>query len=379
MKTKKLYSAVLVIALLALNGCGEKQETQHVSLPSQSLTASSPQTESETQALSKDSISENIIIEETVCEPIMESMDWSSYFDGLNGSAVIYNPGENSYQIYNQELASTQRSPCSTFKIISSLIGLEKGIIVPEDSVRPWSGEIFWNPDWNQDINFEDAFRASCVWYFRQVIDEIGADTIQKELNRLEYGNCDISDWEGKLNTNNSNRALTGFWIESSLKLSPKEQTEVMERIFGNQSGYSKETLEELKNVMLVSEEKETGLSVYGKTGMGKEDPVVYFYEGFLDLYEKEQKKRRGVYYTPMPVVNFMVDAVDYILRSEFGCSNGYLNENVSILDPAAGTGTYLRKIILKMNEEFKRLNGKHLGLNMCAVPYSADCLALSS
>ncbi len=285
MKTKKLYSAVLVIALLALNGCGEKQETQRVSLPSQSLTTSSPQTESETQALSKDSISENIIIEETVCEPIMESMDWSSYFDGLNGSAVIYSPGENSYQIYNQELASTQRSPCSTFKIISSLIGLEKGIIVPEDSVRPWSGEIFWNPDWNQDINFEDAFRASCVWYFRQVIDEIGADTIQKELNRLEYGNCDISDWEGKLNTNNSNRALTGFWIESSLKLSPKEQTEVMERIFGNQSGYSKETLEELKNVMLVSEEKETGLSVYGKTGMGKEEGITVdcWFTGFAD------------------------------------------------------------------------------------------------
>lgn len=91
------------------------------------------------------------------------------------------------------------------------------------------------------------------------------------------------------------------------------------------------------------------------QTGMGKEDPIVYFYEGFLDLYEKEQKKRRGVYYTPMPVVNFMVNAVDYILRNEFGCSNGYLCENVSVLDPAAGTGTYLRKIILKICEEFNK------------------------
>lgn len=91
------------------------------------------------------------------------------------------------------------------------------------------------------------------------------------------------------------------------------------------------------------------------QTGMGKEDPVVYFYEGFLDLYEKEQKKRRGVYYTPMPAVNFMVDAVDHILRTEFGCSCGYLNENVSILDPAAGTGTFLRKIILKMHDEFSK------------------------
>ena len=47
---------------------------------------------------------------------------------------------------------------------------------------------------------------------------------MQKELDKLQYGNCDISDWEGRLNTNNSNRALTGFWIESSLMISPKEQ-----------------------------------------------------------------------------------------------------------------------------------------------------------
>ena len=50
-------------------------------------------------------------------------------------------------------------------------------------------------------------------------------------LDRLQYGNCDISDWEGRLNTNNSNRALTGFWIESSLMISPKEQVEVMGRL----------------------------------------------------------------------------------------------------------------------------------------------------
>mgnify|MGYP002225640681 CR=1 FL=1 len=66
--------------------------------------------------------------------------------------------------------------------------------------------------------NFSDAFRTSCVWYFRQVTDDIGKVKMQNELNKLKYGNCDISDWEGKLNTNNNNRALTGFWIESSLK-----------------------------------------------------------------------------------------------------------------------------------------------------------------
>ena len=82
--------------------------------------------------------------------------------------------------------------------------------------MRPWSGEIFWNEDWNRDINFSDAFRTSCVWYFRQVTDDIGKVKMQNELNKLKYGNCDISDWEGKLNTNNNNRALTGFWIVSA-------------------------------------------------------------------------------------------------------------------------------------------------------------------
>lgn len=61
----------------------------------------------------------------------------------------------------------------------------------------------------------------------------------KKEFAHLQYGNCDISDWEGQLNTNNNNRALTGFWIKSSLTISPKEQVEVMERIFGENSDYS--------------------------------------------------------------------------------------------------------------------------------------------
>ena len=129
----------------------------------------------------------------------------------------------------------------------SSLIALENGIILPEDSTRTWSGERFWNEDWNKDIDFREAFRTSCVWYFRQVIDNIGKDRMQKELEKLQYGNCDISDWEGSLNTNNNNRALTGFWIESSLRISPKEQTEVMERIFGGNSDYSEETRNQLK------------------------------------------------------------------------------------------------------------------------------------
>lgn len=108
---------------------------------------------------------------------------------------------------------------------------------------------------------------------------------MQEELKKLEYGNCDISDWAGRLNTNNNNPVLTGFWIESSLLISPKEQAEVMQRIFGDNSDYSEKTLEQLKQVMLLPEQNETDISIYGKTGMGKAYGIVVdsWYTGFAD------------------------------------------------------------------------------------------------
>lgn len=286
-----IYSCILIFSLLTLVGCSRGSDSlgEKRSMEIQASEEITQTEESSTEEISQiaEAIEDNV--PEKDGEPIMAETDWSNYFEGINGAAVIYDPNENCYQIYNQELALTQRSPCSTFKIISSLIALENGVIRPDDSVRTWSGEIFWNEEWNQDIDFSDAFRASCVWYFREVIDEIGKDMIQEELNRLEYGNCDISDWEGQLNTNNSNPVLTGFWIESSLLISPKEQVEVMEHIFGNNTDYSEETLEQLKQVMLLSEQSEADLLFYGKTGMGKSHGIVVdsWYTGFADTADK--------------------------------------------------------------------------------------------
>lgn len=226
--------------------------------------------------------------ESMAMEPETVDADWSEYFNGLNGTAVVYDASSRRYTIYNRDLALVRRSPCSTFKIISSLTALEDGIVVPGDSTRTWSGERFWKEDWNRDIDFREAFRTSCVWYYRQVIDDIGKDRMQEALEQLQYGNCDISDWEGRLNTNNNNRALTGFWIESSLLISPKEQTEVMERIFGEHSEYSEETRKELKQVMLVPEQERTDFSIYGKTGMGMAEGIVVdaWFTGFAERTE---------------------------------------------------------------------------------------------
>ena len=115
------------------------------------------------------------------------------------------------------------------------------------------------------------------------------------------------------------------------------------------------------------------------KTGMN--DPIIHFYETFLGEYNPALRKSRGVWYTPEPVVNFIVRACDEVLKSEFGLTDGLSDETkikikvddhdagytktgqkrqkdlvthkVQILDPATGTGTFLAETIKFIKKEF--------------------------
>jgi hypothetical protein len=117
-----------------------------------------------------------------------------------------------------------------------------------------------------------------------------------------------------------------------------------------------------------------------------KEDPVIHFYELFLKEYDPQKRMQRGVFYTPRPVVNFIVRGVDEILRTEFGLPLGLADTStwtevaagndritipahvqpdapfVQILDPATGTGTFLVEVIdliHKRMEEHWKAQGK--------------------
>ena len=100
-----------------------------------------------------------------------------------------------------------------------------------------------------------------------------------------------------------------------------------------------------------------------------REDPVIHFYESFLTEYDKQKKIKRGVFYTPRPVVSYIVRSTDALLRSEFGLEDGLADTTtwaeiaqrkclaipqgvspkqdfVQILDPATGTGTFLVEVV---------------------------------
>ena len=75
-------------------------------------------------------------------------------------------------------------------------------------------------------------------------------------------------------------------------------------------------------------------------------DPFIYFYEDFLGKYDAKMKKSRGVYYTPPPIVNFIVRAIDDILKDTFAINDGLADhKRVTVLDFACGTGTFLLEV----------------------------------
>ncbi|MFQ5431020.1 MAG: type ISP restriction/modification enzyme [Nitrospinota bacterium] len=110
-----------------------------------------------------------------------------------------------------------------------------------------------------------------------------------------------------------------------------------------------------------------------------REDPVVHFYETFLAAYDPKMREARGVYYTPEPVVSYIVRSVDHILKTDFKLSKGLADSRkvkvktgdgqsetevhkVQLLDPAVGTGTFLYSVIDEIRETFKGNRGMWSG-----------------
>ncbi len=91
----------------------------------------------------------------------------------------------------------------------------------------------------------------------------------------------------------------------------------------------------------------------------GFNDPFIFFYEDFLKHYDKSQRELRGVYYTPEPVVSFIVRSIDVILKETFGIKDGFVNKDVTLLDFATGTGTFLLNSINLAIEQAKKIGDK--------------------
>ncbi len=210
------------------------------------------------------------------------------------------------------------------------------------------------------------------------------------------------------------------FSREEAATLIPKTNP-FLRKVFQNVAAFDVDTsiawiVDDLAETFRVTDMPKV-MKNFGKA-TGQADPMIHFYEDFLRYYDPKQKKACGVYYTPEPVVHFIVNAVDEILKSSFGLSEGLADTSkvtirqtsnlytdnrtkdhkkyetreyhkVQILDPATGTGTFLAEVVRKIYSGMENQKGawqnyveEHLlprlnGFEFMMAPYAVAHLKL--
>ena len=166
---------------------------------------------------------------------------------------------------------------------------------------------------------------------------------------------------------------LETFSRQEAAELIPKSNP-FLRKLFQYIAGFDlddriKWIVDDLVQIFLACNVEEM-LKNYGKATK-MEDPIIHFYEDFLSEYDPKLRKARGVWYTPAPVVNFIVRAVDDILKTEFDLPQGLADTSkisvhnrdlsvhrVQILDPATGTGTFLAEVVKHIHKKFQGQQG---------------------
>ncbi|MGW8427657.1 BlaR1 family beta-lactam sensor/signal transducer [Peribacillus simplex] len=181
--------------------------------------------------------------------------DLHQFFKGYEGSFVLYDHDAQQYRIYNEEKSTLRVSPDSTYKIYSALFALQSNVISPEESTLSWDGTKQPYDAWNMDQDVSSALQNSVNWYFQELDRRTGFETIQSNLQAINYGNFDVSGELGE------------FWLESSLKISPVEQVQLLQAFYYNQLGYNEMHIQAVKKALRLEKSEEARLS--GKTGTG--------------------------------------------------------------------------------------------------------------
>jgi len=183
-------------------------------------------------------------------------VDLSTYFGKFDGSFVLYDLGNDAWSIHDIDHATQRVAPNSTYKIYDALFGLEENIITPENSFIAWNGETYPFEAWNADQTLQSAMNSSVNWYFESVDEHLGAANISNYIQEIGYGNENISG------------NFSSYWMESSLKISPIEQVELLTKLQNNSFNFASENINAVKDSICISS-SDAG-SFYGKTGTGR-------------------------------------------------------------------------------------------------------------
>ncbi len=202
-------------------------------------------------------------------------------FGDRAGALVVIECLSGRTTTYQPDVAQIPLPPCSTFKIVNALVGLETGILTsPDEQFYRWDGVERSIPAWNRDLSLREAFQASCVHAFQSLARQIGPERMQYWIDRIDYGNRDTS------------AGIDVFWLPSkgrdTILISPTQQAQLMRRIVAGEVPFSDTSLATLKKMMFIKK-SDRGV-LYGKTGSGTDDKGTYVLGWFVGYVESNGK-----------------------------------------------------------------------------------------
>lgn len=128
--------------------------------------------------------------------------------------------------------------PASTFKIPNALIALETGVVEDTETLIRWDGVSRPIEAWNQDHTLRTALRESCVPCFQWIARSVGSARMQEWLDRLQYGNRDMSG------------GVDRFWLSGGLRIAAVQQIDFLRRLDGGKLPISERTLEMVRDIL---------------------------------------------------------------------------------------------------------------------------------
>jgi D-alanyl-D-alanine dipeptidase len=204
---------------------------------------------------------------------IEENKDWKRFFDAakVTGGIVVYDLRANKFTVFDRARMDKGFVPASTSKIIHSLIFLDSGAVKDENEVFKWDGVKRFAPEWNKDHNLRTAFQVSAAWFYVEASKRITRETMQKYYDSVGYGN------------RNTNGFGDAYWVKGDLRITPREQVELLLRLYENDLPFKQQTLDLVKDIMIA--EKTDSYILRGKTGWSGDayTPQVGWWIGYVE------------------------------------------------------------------------------------------------
>lgn len=191
--------------------------------------------------------------------------------EGVKGSFLLYDLKAKDYIVdYEPQRNEHPYIPASTFKILNSLIALEEGVIKDEKQVIKWDGKDRGWDKWNRNHDMESAMKYSAVWFYQVLARKIGAKKMKSWVEKVEYGNQDISE------------KIDNFWLEGNLRITPKEQIDFLARLHNNDLPFSQRNMDIVKKILII--EQNDQFTMRAKTGWAQLfEPQIGWWVGYIE------------------------------------------------------------------------------------------------